>query len=148
MRISVTPMWSPDRRAFELYLRAAELGLANGCYNVSVYYRDGIGVERDASKEERYLKLAAKGGHISARHNLGCLEGNRGNYEVAVKHWMISATAGHDESTKYISIAYRKKYATKDQYETAIRANKDAKDEMSSEERDKAKAVLASRRRL
>ena len=55
---------------------------------------------------------------------------------------MVSAAAGDDGSTENIGLVYRKKYATKDQYETAIRANKDAKEEMSSEERDMAKGQI------
>ena len=132
------------RKAFEFRLRAAELGSADAFYNVSCMYSEGHGVERDDSKEAHYLKLAAKKGHIMARHNLGCVEGNRGNDVIAVRHWMISASAGDDDSQKNIGIAYRKKHATKDQFEEAIRAKHAAKKEMQSEERNKARAVRAA----
>ena len=36
------------------------------------------------------------GGNVTARHNLGMLEESAGNMDRAVKHFMISAGAGHD----------------------------------------------------
>ena len=37
-------------------------------------------------------------GHVPARHNLGCLEIEKGNVGRAVKHFMISAKMGYDDS--------------------------------------------------
>ena len=91
--------------------------------------------------QEHYLKMAAKKGIVQARHNLGCIENMKGNTGIAAKHWVMSAAAGHDDSLKAVQFCYRAKVATKDQYEGAIRANKKAKEEMSSEERGRAKAA-------
>ena len=115
------------RKAFELYLRAAELGSANALHNISCMYWDGDCVERDPLKQEHYLKLAAKKGHILARRDLGHFENDKGNSIIAVKHWMMSASAGHDDSLLAKPI---NKVATNDQFEKAIRANHAAKKEM------------------
>ena len=87
------------RKEFEHCLRAAELGSKIACYNVSYAYGRGVAIDRDTLKQEHYLKLAAIKGHIPARHNLGCIEWkDRGNHGIAVRHWMISASAGCSNS--------------------------------------------------
>ena len=52
----------------------------------------------------------------------------------AVKHWMISAGGGHDNSLKFTS---------KDAFEKALRAHKEAKDETKSGQREEAAAATA-----
>ena len=101
-------------------------------------YREGQGVERDMAKSKYNAELAAMGGHVIARHNLGCKEGNVGNTSRAVKHWMISAAAGDDDSLTGIRECFQNGHATKDDFEKALRAHKDAKDAMKSEQRDAA----------
>lgn len=60
--------------------------------------------------------------------------------ERAVKHFMISAEAGDDDSLKAIQQGYLDGHATKDDFEMALRAHKEAKDEMTSDQRDSAAA--------
>ena len=87
-------------------------------------------------KAKFYGELAAMRGHASARYNLGNEEYNAGNMDRAVKHWMISAGAGHDKSLQNIRKCYTNGHATKDDFERALRAHKEAKDEMKSDQRD------------
>ena len=128
-----------NAKAAELYLRAVELGSAVACLMIAAYYSDEGYLGCDIAKETYFLKLAAKRGHIKARHNLGLLEYGDGNFELAVKHWMISAKAGDNKSLNDIGVSYRNKHAIKDQFEEAIRACQKAKEDMSSKERDMAK---------
>ena len=79
-------------------------------------------------------------GNVDARNNLGNLEYRAGNMNRAVKHFMIAAGAGHDKSLKKIRECFLNGYATKDGFEEALRANKDSKDEMRSEQRETAAA--------
>ena len=132
-------------RAMELWLRAGELGCATSYGNIANAYRDGRGVEMDTKKAKYYCELAAMGGDVEARHNLGAFEWNAGNYHRAVKHWMISAGAGDDDSLKNIRQCYMSRLATKDDFEKALRAHKDSKDEMKSDQRDTAAAAIATR---
>jgi TPR repeat protein len=95
-------------------------------------------VERDAEKAKYYWELAAKAGNVIARHDLGVMEGNAGNMDRAAKHWMISAGAGYDKSLEAIQKGYVNGHVTKDDFEKALRAHKEAKDEMRSDQREEA----------
>ena len=125
-------------KGIKLFLRAGELGNAMAYYNVATAYVYGEGVERDKTKAKHYYGLAAMGGYERARHNLGIMEAQDGNAVRAVKHWMIAAGAGHDESLKKIREFFSDGHATKDDFEKALRANKESKDEMKSEQREEA----------
>ena len=125
-------------KAMEFYLRAGELGCAAAYTNIAYAYSDGKGVERDVKKAKYYDELAAMGGEPEARHNLGSLENNAGNITRAVKHWMISAAAGYDDSLKEIREGFLNVDVTKDDFEKALRAHQASKDEMKSEQREAA----------
>ena len=124
---------------------AGELGCVMSYGNVADAYYNGRGVERDMKKAIHYYELAAMGGDIAARYNLGAFEANAGNFEKAIKHFMISAGAGYDDSLKEIQKCFRNGYATKDDFEKALRAHKKASDEMKSDQREAAAAALAAR---
>ena len=127
-------------KAVKLFLRSGELGNIAAYNSVGVAYDNGQGVERDENKAKYYYELAAMGGSITARHNLGACEKDAGNMDRAVKHWMIAAGAGCDKSLKAIRVCYLDGDATKDDFEKALRAHKEAKDEMKSEQREAAAA--------
>ena len=84
------------------------------------------------------------GGDVEARHNLGAFEGNAGNMTRAVRHWLISAGVGYDESLEAIRNLYLIGHATKDVFERALRAHKQAKDETKSDQREVAAAAYAA----
>lgn len=60
-----------DKKAFELYLRAADLGSLRACTNVSFEYEMGEVTEIDEDKARHYLEKGAKLGQVKARHKLG-----------------------------------------------------------------------------
>ena len=132
----------PDK-AINCYLRAGELGYAASYFNVGNAYYHGRGVERDEKKAKHYWELAAMGGHVLARHNLGVNEERAGNMDRAIKHWMIAAGAGHDNSLKEIKECFMHGEVTKDDFEEAFRAHKEATDEMKSDQRETAVASRA-----
>ena len=125
------------------YYRAGELGCAEAYHNLAVAHCRGLGVERDEKKAKYYWELAAMGGNVSARYNLGHLEYSAGNMSRALKHWMIAARAGHDKALAAIRGRYMSGQATKDDFEKALRAHKDARDEMKSEQREEAAVVYS-----
>ena len=128
-------------KAMELWLRAGELGCSEAYNNFGFAFDNGQGVERDTKKAKYYWELGAMGGDAVARYNLGILEEEAGNMDRAMKHWMISACAGHDKSLKQIRECYLDGDATKDDFEKALRAHKEAKDEMKSDQREAARAA-------
>ena len=132
-------------KAMELWLRAGELGITGSYYDIANAYFYGRGVERDIRKAKYYDELAAIGGDVEARHNLGVTEERAGNMERAIKHWMMSAGAGYEISLTEIRKGYMNGHLTKDDFDKALRAHKESKDEMKSEQREAAAAFAASR---
>jgi TPR repeat protein len=132
-------------KAMELWLQAGELGCTSAYHNIAVAHIEGLGVERDETIAKHYWELAAMGGDAFARHNLGISEENANNMNRAVKHWMISAGSGFDESLKPIRAGFLKGYVTKDEFEKALRAHQASKDELTSDQREAATAANSRR---
>ena len=132
-------------KANELYLKAGELGCADGYFNFgNSYHYVERGVEVDEEKAKHYWELAAMNGYVLARHNLGVLEGQARNTHRAMKHFILAARAGHEEALGGVKEGYKHGFVTKDEYANTLRAHQKSKDEMKSEARDKAEDVLGS----
>ena len=130
-------------RAFHYWKKAAELGDVEAHYRMAGMYQNGYGVEQDEGKMIHHAEEAAIGGHPIARYNLGCHENDNGNIERAVKHWYISATHGHDLSTKALMKAFQHGFLEKEVLAAAFRAHKAAVDAVKSPQREEAE-VLSS----
>ena len=104
-------------------------------------YGNGEGVEVDDKKAKHYYELAAMGGSISARHNIGCVEGDAGNYQRAYKHFVISAKAGHEGSLDIMKQGVTHGLITKDVYTAVSRVCHDRQKEMKSDMREAAKEM-------
>ena len=128
-------------KALELLLRAGELGCADAYGKTGVAYKNGEGVDVDLKKAEHYFELAAMGGDSFARNNLGVMEGELGNYDRAMKHWMIAVRDGDDKALQNITILYSKGHATKDDHAKALRSYQACLDEIRSDQRDEAAAA-------
>ena len=63
------------------------------------------------------------------------------NLDRAIKHWLISAGGGDNDSMKGILHLYKHGHATKDDYTKALLAYQKYLDEVRSEQRDKAAAA-------
>eukprot|EP00984_Skeletonema_dohrnii_P004453 scaffold1583_cov123-Skeletonema_dohrnii-CCMP3373.AAC.3 len=120
------------RHAFEYFKKAAELGDVDAHYRLSLMYYYGHGVEKDRGKEMYHSKEAAIDGHPKARNNLGCHECDNGNTEKAVKHWIIAASQGHDESIKTLMRAFKSGMVGKNELAAALRAHQAAVDATKS----------------
>ena len=129
-------------KANELYLKAGELGFAGAYHNLGNSYYDGRGVEVDKKKAVHYFELAAMGGrgNEAARHNLGNIEGQAGNHDRALKHFMIAVKYGCNYSLETIRVMYSCGNATKDDYIRALRAYQTYSAEIKSKQRDEAAA--------
>ena len=134
------------QKANELWLKAGELGCAEAYFNLGQSHHEGKGVESDIKKAQYYWELAAMGGDIQARHNLGCLEGQAGKVERAIKHWIIAARVGCKDSLATIKKGYMNREITKDEYASTLRAHQKANDAAKSEARDKATEIIATRK--
>ena len=127
-------------KAVELFHRAADLGAIDAHHYLAYMYCHGQGVQEDKKKGNHHLEIAAIGGHVQARYNLGIMERKGGNHHRAMKHWIISANAGYDGSLNKVQCGYMMGSVSKDVFEKTLRAHKKSKDELKSEWRDKAAA--------
>lgn len=130
------------QKANELYLKAGELGCDEAYYNLGIVYRTGLGVEIDMKKSKYFYELAAIMGNVKARHSLGTMERHAGNYERALKHYIISARAGYDDSLDKVRDGFIVKLVTKDEYANTLRAYQKSSNELKSDARDNAKALF------
>jgi TPR repeat protein len=130
-------------KANELYLKAGELGCADAYYNLGCAHENGRGVEIDEEKARYYYELAAINGSIAARHNIGFMElqTGTGNHQRAMKHFIIAARAGDDESLDVVKGGYMNGFVIKEEYANTLRECQKSQDEMKSDARDKALAA-------
>jgi len=68
-----------------------------------------------------YFELAAMEGHANARFNLGLEEKKAGNWERALKHFMIAIRGGEVDSVNSIKQMYTDGHATKEDYMKALK---------------------------
>jgi len=126
--------------ALALWREAGELGSVESYYNIADAYDNGRGVERDQEKAWHYYELAAMGGNVLARYNLGVTEMLVGNMDRALKHHMIAIKSGCADSLKKIKHLHWNGHATADEYDLALRSYHAYIDEIKSEQRDRAAA--------
>ena len=128
-------------RAIKLWTEAAELGSLVAHYQLGLVYYTGNAVEVDTTRGIHHWQEAAMRGHAQGRHNLGAVEFEAGNYDLAVRHWMISAKMGYEMSLNGIKEMFKEGRATKAQYAEALLGYQDAVEEMKSPQREEAKRL-------
>ena len=129
------------RKAVELWTEAAGLGSVGALFYLGVAYYNGDGFQEDRTKAVHFWSKAAMQGHVESRHNLGIVEKKKGNYDNAVKHFLISAKMGDKDSLEMIRKHFKAGIATKEQYAEALKGYQDAVEEMKSHDRDEAKRI-------
>ena len=137
-------------KAFEYWEKAAELGDPEAHNMMSIAYHEGEGVVKDEEKAVYHLEKAAIGGHYLARHNLGSTEAANGRMDRAVKHFIIAANLGHEDSMKELWKYYSAGRITKQDLDATLRSHQSAIDATKSLQREEAEAtyqqMAASRR--
>ena len=129
--------------AFEYFTKAAKLGDIEAHYQLSGCFGLGRGVEKDEKKELFHLEEAAIGGHPDARCNLACYEGINERYERAVKHWIIAANLGYDDSLNALKEGFKRGVVIKEDFAAALRGHQAAVDATKSPQREAAEAARA-----
>jgi len=125
-------------KALEFYHRAAKLGYAGAYSNIGYVYENGISVRRDMKKAKHYYELSAIGGDETARYNLGLSEALEGNYDRAIKHYMIAIEGEESDSLQTIQKLYSKGLATKEEYTKALKLYQTYLSEIKTPQRDEA----------
>ena len=124
--------------AFHYWTKAAEMGDIEAHHFLSGLYRNGEGVTRNLNKFIYHSEEATIGGHPTARYTLGAFEWECGSKERAVKHWIIAANLGEDDSMKELKKGYKEGLVSKDEYTATLRAYQTAVDAMKSPQREAA----------
>jgi len=132
-------------RAHELWSEAAELGSTTALYKVGMEYCIGSYYgSNDKAKGIHCFESAAIQGDVRCRHCLGGVELEKGNYDRAVRHFLISAKMGLERSLDAIKDLLFMGFATKAQYAEALSGCQDAVEEMKSPDRDEAFAAFGA----
>merc|ERR1711971_38107 len=97
--------------------------------------------EKNMKMAVNHYEVAAISGHFGARHNLGAFEFEEGKFDRALRHWMVSAMIGYEDSLKAILELHQEGHATKDDYARALHGCQKATDEMRSSKRDEARTL-------
>ena len=127
------------KKAIELWKRGAELGSCNADASLAAAYMNGEGVAESIFEGRFHFIIAAIGGHEAARHCLGMMERDIAkDTATAMKHFMIAARSGYDDSLKEVGEGYKAGVVTKDEYANTLRAHKEYQDRMKSKEREEA----------
>eukprot|EP00956_Cyclotella_meneghiniana_P002730 scaffold3221_cov23-Cyclotella_meneghiniana.AAC.2 len=129
-------------KAVELYQRASELGHARAHFHLADAYFEGKGVQVDKKMAIHHYQIAAMMGNVSARCKLAAYEGLDGNHDRAMRHCMIAARCGHDESLEWVKKGYMDGWVTKDDLEKTLREHEASQDEAKSDQRDRARAAM------
>jgi TPR repeat protein len=129
---------------------AGELGDAAAHYQLGCMYYIGEVVEKDLEMGIYHWEEAAMDGHPQARHYLAIIEGKNGNTERAVKHLIISANLGYEESMKEFWKHYYAGHIIKETLDATLRSHQSAIDATKSLQREEAEVIYqqmaASRR--
>ena len=129
------------RKAAELWTEGAELGSISAIFSLGNAYYNAEGVEVDKAKGVQFWTMAAMQGHAQSRYNLGWYEGEKGNYDRAVKHYLISSKLGDKVSLEMIRKMFMVGGATKEQFAQALQGYQDAVEETKSYDRDEVKRL-------
>ena len=84
------------------------------------------------------MEEAAIGGHPNARHNLAYHEGINGRHKRGVRHSIIAATQGNDQSLKFLMHAFRSGMIIKEVLAASLRAHQANVDATKSPQRKAA----------
>jgi len=128
-------------KAVKLFEKAIELGSVVAHNHLGHMYDKGDVLKEDKKKAKYHYELAAIGGSEESRWHLGRHEVEEGNMARAIKHLMLGAGAGDDDCMEMIKDGFMGGVFTKDVYEKAIRAHGACRNEMKSDDREKAAAI-------
>ena len=109
------------QRAIELWTDAAVLGSMHAHFELGLAYNNGIVVQQDKARAVEHWQHAAMKGHVMSRHGLGVVEANKGNYNLAMKHLLISSKMGFKISKDMVKVMFSRGQATNEQYAEAMK---------------------------
>jgi uncharacterized protein len=99
-----------ERKALELFHKAAHQGMTDAMYNIGVMFYEGKGVYRSDQSAIEWWQLAAEGGNANGQYNLGVMYafgiGIGRDLPKAMTLWQAAATQGHPDAIDMLISAY------------------------------------------
>lgn len=99
-----------DNKAFELFLKAADSGLAEAQYYVGIMYDEGVGVKQNSKKAFEWIEKSAEQGDVDAQFYLGLLymdsEAIEQDYEKAIEWLNEAAEQGNPMAQNQLGMMY------------------------------------------
>lgn len=135
-----------DTKSLDMFIRAAELGVAQAFIMIGSIYEEGNAVTCDRSKSLECHKVAAKKGRIIAHNHLALFYERSGDIQISIKHLKVAACAGHQEAMDQLMKHYKNNLLPKEDLAQTLRAYQASSDLMKSTERDEAQLVLRASR--
>ena len=71
-----------------------------------------------------------------------CTERDNGRHDRAVKHWIIAATQGIDQSMNHLMGAFKEGFVSKEDLAATLRAHQAAVDATKSPQREEAERFI------
>jgi len=124
-----------NMKAAELWLKGAALGSVSAQNKVAFAYSKGVGLEKDERKALHYSQLAAMGGDVTARFNLGV---SCARMEDTIEHWKIAAGSGFELALDKIEMLLKCNALSEEAYESVLTTYLSSRDELKSAEREMA----------
>jgi len=104
-------------KAFECFLKAAQMGHTESIYNVATHYYNGDGVKEDNVKAFEYYNKAAQMGNTDAMYRIGLCQ----NTDSESAEWYLKAAQqGHSKAQFEMGNMYYYGYAYSKDYNKAI----------------------------
>jgi TPR repeat protein len=84
-----------EKAAIDRYIISADSGNHKASFQLGKMYLDGRGVDKDASKGERFIEAAAAAGHTHAQYHLGILHAKTDPFKVGLKTNLFENSTFH-----------------------------------------------------
>jgi len=118
-------------KAATYFKRAAELGLADGHYQMALCHARNY----DAKEYWKSLSKASSLGQLEACKDLARIAAYKGRHDVAIKYWIVVALAGSTgskDALQKLTAGYKDGHMKKNDLENALRGSKSNREEYAS----------------
>jgi TPR repeat protein len=108
--------------AYDVFVSAAEKGLAPAQSRLGYMYAEGLGVTQDSEKSEHWYRMAANQGDIDAMVSLGNIYyGIRNDFNTAFHYYSDAADAGDADAQLSLAYMYLRGEGVEQDYEKAFK---------------------------
>ena len=108
--------------AYDVFVFAAEKGLAPAQSRLGYMYAEGLGVTQDSEKSEHWYRMAANQGDIDAMFSLGNIYyGIRNDFNTAFHYYSDAADAGDADAQLSLAYMYLRGEGVEQDYEKAFK---------------------------